>query len=72
MPPIGPIARRDLIRYLRALGFQGPYARAKHAYMDNGTVILTIPNPHHGDISRDLLVRLLREAGIDRATWEAL
>jgi hypothetical protein len=29
-----------------------------------------IPNPHHGDISRGLLSRILRQAGIDRDTWE--
>lgn len=72
MPPFGPISRRDLIRHLRELGFTGPYARAKHPYMDNGVTTVTIPNEHEGDISRDLLSRILRQAGIDRATWERL
>jgi len=72
MPPIGPISRRQLIRYLHQLGFQGPNTRAKHSYMDNGVVMVTIPNPHEGDIDRDLLLRILRQAGIARAAWERL
>jgi hypothetical protein len=31
-----------------------------------------IPNPHEGDISRNLLARILREAGVSRDAWEAL
>jgi hypothetical protein len=38
--------------------------------MERGTQRLQIPNPHQGDISADLLVRLLRQAGISREEWE--
>lgn len=72
MPPIGPIARRDLVKYFRQLGFTGPYVRAKHPYMQKGDLVVTIPNAHQADISRGLLLDILRQAGIDRATWEAL
>ena len=34
MPPFGPIERRELIRYLRKLGFEGPYAGGRHEYVD--------------------------------------
>jgi hypothetical protein len=30
MPRFGPIKRRRLIRYLRELGFEGPYVGGKH------------------------------------------
>lgn len=33
---------------------------------------LRVPNPHQGEIGRDFLVRTLRQAGIDLATWEEL
>jgi len=33
---------------------------------------ITIPNPHEGDIGKDFLARILRQAGIDRAEWERL
>jgi len=35
-------------------------------------IILTIPNPHQGDIVEGLLARILKQARIDRATWEKL
>ena len=40
--------------------------------MTKGTLKLRIPNPHQGDIGRDLLARILREAGISRDDWEAI
>lgn len=72
MPPVGPITRRELLAYLRKLGFTDPYAGGKHPYMDRDGQTVTIPNSHRGDIGRDLLLRILQQAGIDRATWEAL
>jgi hypothetical protein len=30
------------------------------------------PIPHQGDIGRDLLARILRQAGVDRDEWERL
>jgi hypothetical protein len=72
MPVIGPISRADLIRYLRQLGFTGPHPGRRHQVMRSGGVTVRIPNPHPGDIGRDLLMRILREAGISRDEWEAL
>jgi predicted RNA binding protein YcfA (HicA-like mRNA interferase family) len=72
MPPFGPIKRQDLIRHLRELGFKGPYAGGKHQYMLKAEIKLAIPNPHQGDISRELLNRILRQAGIERDEWEKL
>jgi predicted RNA binding protein YcfA (HicA-like mRNA interferase family) len=72
MPPFGPIKRRDLIRYLRRLGFDGPYSGGRHEFMAKGDVTLYIPNPHQGDIGMGLLAKILRQAGIDKAAWEKL
>jgi hypothetical protein len=72
MPPFGPISRKDWIRGLRAAGFDGPYAGGKHPFMIRGDVTLAIPNPHHGDVGRELLIRILRQAGIPRQEWEEL
>ena len=70
MPPFGTIQRSDVVRHLRKLGFEGPYVGGKHQYMIKGQLRLAIPNPHEGDISRDLLARISRQAGIDREEWE--
>jgi predicted RNA binding protein YcfA (HicA-like mRNA interferase family) len=72
MPPFGPISRRELIRNLRRLGFDGPYSGGKHPFMIREHRTVRVPNPHRGDIGRDLLSRILRQAGIDREDWEQL
>jgi predicted RNA binding protein YcfA (HicA-like mRNA interferase family) len=72
MPPFGPVRRRDLVRYLRKLGFAGPFVGGSHEFMIRGTLTLTLPNPHRREIGRDLLARILRQASIQREEWEAL
>ena len=72
MPWLGPIKREELVRYLRALGFEGPYSGKKHQFMLKGVVRLRIPNPHQKDIGKELLSRILKQAGIDKDTWEKL
>ena len=72
MPHLGPIKRKDLIYYLRQLGFAGPYSGAKYQLMMRGNTTLRIPNPHQGDIGENLLVRILKQARISRAEWEKL
>ncbi len=69
MSVLGPISRKDLVRSLRKMGFEGPYSGGKHQFMIKGDVTLTIPNPHKGDIGRELLARILRQAGISRKEW---
>ncbi|MCP4166998.1 MAG: type II toxin-antitoxin system HicA family toxin [Chloroflexi bacterium] len=70
MPPFGPIKRRKLIQTLRRLGFEGPYSGGRHQYMVKDELKLFIPNPHQGEISNALLIRILRQADIDRDEWE--
>jgi predicted RNA binding protein YcfA (HicA-like mRNA interferase family) len=72
MPAVGPIKRGDLIRYLRALGFEPPVSGGDHQYMRGRNRKLRIPNPHSEDVGRGLLVRILRQGGITREEWEAL
>ena len=72
MPHFGPIKRKDLIQYLRVLGFEGPYSGGKHQFMVKGEITLRIPSPHRGDIGKELLSRILKQAKIDREKWERL
>ncbi|WP_366144126.1 type II toxin-antitoxin system HicA family toxin [Methanoregula sp.] len=64
-----PISWTELIRKLRVFDFDGPYHGGKHPYMIRGDLVLTIPNPHRTEISVDLQVRILRQAGISREEW---
>jgi predicted RNA binding protein YcfA (HicA-like mRNA interferase family) len=70
MPAWGPVSRRQLIAVLRRLGFAGPFSGARHQFMIRGDRVLTIPNPHRGDIGIELLALVLRQAGISRRDWE--
>jgi predicted RNA binding protein YcfA (HicA-like mRNA interferase family) len=65
-----PVSRRELIERLQQLGFEGPYAGGRHEFMLRETRRLILPNPHRGDISPDLLTRLLRQGGVTRQEWE--
>jgi len=72
MPAFGPIKRKDLIRALLAAGFAGPFVKRRHEFMIRGDVSVPIPNPHRGDLGKNLLAIILREARISREEWERL
>ena len=72
MPVLGSVKRKDLIRYLKECGFEGPYSGSRHQFMVRGDISIRVPNPHQSDIGKELLVRILRQAGISRKDWEKL
>jgi hypothetical protein len=63
---LAPVSRRELIQRLHRLRFEGPFTGGRHEFMVRGGVRLILPYPHHQEISADLLVRLLRQAGQQR------
>ena len=65
-----PVSHKVFVRTLNKLGFEGPFAGGKHLYMIKGDFVLTIPNPHSGDVGPDLLSRILRQTGITKEEWE--
>ncbi|OHA01045.1 MAG: hypothetical protein A3C12_00635 [Candidatus Sungbacteria bacterium RIFCSPHIGHO2_02_FULL_49_20] len=69
MPKLAPISWQKLVQRLRLFGFEGPYQEGKHPYMIKNNLTLTIPNPHEGVVSIDLLSRILKQAGIARNEW---
>lgn len=70
MTRLNPVSRKDLIKKLRQKGFTGPFTGGNHEFMIRETVRIILPNPHRGDIGSDLLIRLLRQAGIPKEEWE--
>lgn len=72
MPKLRPIKRIELVRYLKKAGFDGPYSGGRHQFMIKENVTLRIPNPHQKDIGIELLIRILKQAGIDKTHWEKL
>ncbi|MFY9461689.1 MAG: type II toxin-antitoxin system HicA family toxin [Candidatus Sungiibacteriota bacterium] len=66
----GSISWRKLVRKFRRLGFDGPYAGGRHLFMKKSDLKVIIPNPHHLDIPKNLVVEILRQAGISNKEWE--
>ena len=71
-----PLKRRDFIRKLRALGFDGPYSGTRHQFMISGQHRQTIPtNSEYSVPQIRMLVRqvesiLARSVSLD--AWESL
>lgn len=66
------ISWRKLVRKFRQLGFDGPYSGGRHLFMVKGALKVRIPNPHHGDISKDLVSEILRQARISSKEWREI
>jgi len=66
---LSPISWTYLVRKLKKFRFEGPYRGGKHPYMVKGDLVLTIPNPHKKEIRVDLLIRILRQANIEKEEW---
>lgn len=64
------ISLRILIKKFRKFGFSGPYSGSKHLFMVKEKLKVRIPNPHKGDISRFLLIEILKQAGISPNEWD--
>ena len=64
-----PISRRKFIKRLKGLGFDGPHAGTRHAYMVKGPHQVRVPDPHEGDIGVEQLSRILKQADISRDEW---
>ena len=72
MPKLVSIKRKDLIYYLRKLGFDGPLSGGNHEYMQKDRLKVRIPNPHKSDIGKGLLTEILKQADIEKSVWEKL
>jgi predicted RNA binding protein YcfA (HicA-like mRNA interferase family) len=72
VPRLGPIKRAELIKYLQILGFEGPYSGGKHQFLLKGMIRLRLPNPQRREVGGELLSRILKQAVIDKDSWEKL
>jgi predicted RNA binding protein YcfA (HicA-like mRNA interferase family) len=70
LPRLLPCSSTNFIRKLTKLGYTGPHAGGKHQFMTKaGGATVRVPNPHNGDISVDLLSRILKAANISHDDW---
>jgi predicted RNA binding protein YcfA (HicA-like mRNA interferase family) len=70
MSRLTPVTREELVQRLRRLGFDGPFTGGSHQFVVRGALRLILPNPHRREIGVDLLVRVLRQAGVSREDWD--
>jgi hypothetical protein len=78
MPPLKPISLKDLIRYLKQCGFEGPYPGGKHQRIgntDDRQPVLKLLNgltgkvlADRGYVSQSLFETLLTQMGIQLIT----
>ncbi|MBI2995353.1 MAG: type II toxin-antitoxin system HicA family toxin [Candidatus Melainabacteria bacterium] len=64
-----PVNWKELVRKFKRFGFIGPFIGGRHPYMIKGNLVITIPNPHKGDIGVSLLSRILKQANINIDEW---
>ncbi len=64
------ISWRKLVKKFRELGFDGPYSGGRHLFMIKNKLKVHIPNPHKGDISKYLVIEILRQTGISHKDWD--
>jgi predicted RNA binding protein YcfA (HicA-like mRNA interferase family) len=67
-----PISWQELVKRLRALGFEGPFAGGKHLFMLKGALRFTLPNPHKQAVGVALLAKILKQAGVSQDEWLGL
>ena len=65
-----PVSRRELIKRLRKLGWEGPIPGKHHPAMKKGMHKVPIPNPgRRRDIGPSLINEILKQAEISRNEW---
>jgi predicted RNA binding protein YcfA (HicA-like mRNA interferase family) len=64
------ISWRKMVQKFRRLGFDGPYSGGRHLFMIKRKLKVHISNPHKGNISKDLVMEILRQAEISPKDWD--
>ena len=66
-----PLSRREFVRKLRQLGFNGPWSGKRHEYMERNKVIALLPNPHGKDFSVGFIKEMLKQIGLTNEEFDA-
>ena len=67
-----PISRKNWIKKLKQLGFNGPFSGGKHQFMEKNGFRIAIPNPHGKDIGSGLISKMLRDIGVSKKEFNRL
>ena len=69
MSKLSPTSWSNRVKKLKKFGFESPFRGGKHPYMVKGDLVLTLPNPHRKEISVDLLMKILKQANVEKNLW---
>lgn len=74
MPKLHPEKPDEVIRKLKALGYDGPFPGGKHIFMRHPATRRKIPVPYHKgrDIPKGTIREIIKEAGITIKEWDKL
>jgi predicted RNA binding protein YcfA (HicA-like mRNA interferase family) len=74
MPKLAPLKASEIVRKLKALGYDGPIPGGRHLHMVNYATKQVIPIPAHGnkDVGIGLLRKIIREANVTVEEWQKL
>ena len=64
------ISWRKLVGKFKRLGFDGPYSGGRHLFMSKKDLKVHISNPHRSDISKYLVMEILKQASISVEDWD--
>ncbi len=76
MPKLHPISRRELIRRMKQLGFEGPFPGTRHDFMRRPSDQMKVPIPRAEGKSREIGVKLQKiimgEINVRTEDWLSL
>ena len=74
MSKLHPEKPNEVIRKLRALGYEGPFPGGRHVFMRHAQTRHKIPVPYHKgkDIPKGTIGEIIKELGITVKKWNDL
>ncbi|HEX9667421.1 MAG TPA: type II toxin-antitoxin system HicA family toxin [Thermodesulfobacteriota bacterium] len=74
MVKLKPEKPNEMIRKLRALGYEGPFPGGRHLFMRHPITKYKIPVPYHKgrDIPKGTVREIIKELGITVENWNKL
>ena len=55
---------REFIAKLKKIGLEGPISGGKHPHFLFGNIKIIVPNPHGGDVDKNIVKKIISKIGI--------
>lgn len=64
MIKITPLSRREFLKKLKKMGFEGPYSGGRHEYYRKNQQKIFVPNPHGKDLGVLIIREIIKQIGV--------